>query len=311
MILWIVLLVVGLVAAILGSRWAVTFASAIAYSFPVSPFIIGAVIVAIGTDLPEIANSFVGALRDSGDFAAGNATGSTITQMTLVLGILPLAGGTIAIGPQRIVLPGTLMVGGLVLGAIFGADNQLTRLEGLVLVAFWIISTILIYRRTPVAGEPSMVAYGQGIGRSVGGLLLSLAVVGAGATGAVTAFLEIAEEIDIPVFLVSFFAASFGSSLPELVVDITAVRRGERDLAIGDIFGSSLIDATVVLGIGPLVRTLTVDGGLLLAGGLAGAVIVAALTFVLARRGKHNWATGIALIVAYAALYPLLIAAQH
>ena len=309
MILWVALLSVGLAATIVGSRRAVSYASDIAYSFPVSPFIIGAIIVAIGTDLPEIANSFIGALRNEGDFAAGNATGSTITQMTLVLGILPLVGGTIAIGPQRIVLPGALMVGGLILGAVLGADNRLTQLEGLILIGFWAASTVLIYRRTPFAGEPTMVAYERRLGRSIGGLLLSLAVVGAGATAAVTGFLEIAEDLGAPVFLVSFFAASIGSSLPELVVDVTAVRRGERDLAVGDIFGSSLIDATVVLGIGPAVRTLSVDGSLVVVSGIAGAVIIGACTFILARRGRHDWATGVALLVAYAALYPLLVIA--
>lgn len=311
MILWALLLIVGLTAAIFGSRRAVTYATDLAYSYEVSPFIIGVIIVAIGTDLPEIANSLIGALADEGDFAAANATGSAITQMTLVLGILPLVGGAITIGPQRIVLPGALMVVGFVVGAIFGADDQLTRTEGLILIAFWLVSTYLIYRRTPLAGEPAMVAFERRPLRSLGGLLLALAIVGAGATGAVTAFLEIAEELDVPIFLLSFFAASIGSSLPELVVDITAVRRGERDLAIGDIFGSSLIDATVVLGIGPVVRTLAVDGGLVVTSGIAGAVIVAALTFVLSKRGKHTWVTGLALIAAYAALYPLLLSATH
>ncbi len=309
MIWWIILLVVGLTAAILGSRRAVTYATDLAYSYPVSPFIIGALIVAIGTDLPEIANSLIGAIAGEGDFAAGNATGSAITQMTLVLGILPLVGGAITIGPRRIVLPGVLMVIGLIAGAMLGADNRLTRMEGLVLVAFWLGSTILIYRRTPLAGEPSMVAFERRPLRAIGGLMLALGIVGAGATGAVAAFLELADRLNVPVFLISFFAASVGTSLPELVVDITAVRRGERDLAVGDIFGSSLIDATLVLGIGPAVRTLTVDGDLLIVGGIAGAVIIAGLTFVLARRGRHTWATGIALLIAYAALYPLLVTA--
>ncbi|MCP3975368.1 MAG: sodium:calcium antiporter [bacterium] len=304
---WIAVLVIGLAAAILGSSRAVTYASELAYSYPVSPFIIGAVIVAIGTDLPEIANSVVGALAGEGDFAAGNATGSTITQMTLVLGILPLVGGTIAIGRQRIALPGALMVGGLLLGALFGADSSLTRLEGLVLVAFWLASTVLIYRKTPVAGEPTMVAFERRLARAIGGLLAALAVVGVGATAAVTAFLEIAEQLDVPIFLISFFAASIGSSLPELVVDITAVRRGERDLAIGDIFGSSLIDATLVMGIGPALRTLTVDGTLVVTTGIVGAAIVAALTITLARRHHHDWVTGVGLLLIYAALYPLMM----
>lgn len=309
MIWWAALLVVGLIAAIIGSRRAVDFATDLAYSYPVSPFIIGALIVAIGTDLPEIANSLIGAIVGAGDFSAGNAIGSTITQMTLVLGILPLVGGALTIGPGRIVLPGTFMVIGLLLGAVFGADGQLLGWEGLVLVSFWLVATILIYRRTPVAGEPSMVAYERRTGRALGGLLFALAIVGAGATGAVAAFLEIAERLDVPVYLISFFAASIGTSLPELVVDITAVRRGERDLAVGDIFGSSLIDATVVLGVGPAVRTLSVDGDLLITAGIAGAVIVALITWVLARRGRHDWLTGVAMLVAYAALYPLLVGA--
>jgi len=307
MILWVMLLAVGLGAAIMGSRRAVDFATAIAYSFPVSPFIIGAVIVAIGTDLPEIANSLIGALRNSGDFAAGNATGSTITQMTLVLGILPLVGGAIAIGPHRIALPGALMVVGLIAGGIFGADGRLLRWEGVTLVTFWVAGSIMIYRLTPVGGEPVMVAYGPPLARSIGGLLVSLAVVGAGASAAVAGFLEIADRLDAPVFLVSFFAASFGSSLPELVVDITAIRRGERDLAVGDIFGSSLIDATLVFGIGPALRILDVDGGLVARSAFAGAVIVAAITYVLVRKGEHNWATGVALLLAYALLYPILV----
>ena len=105
MIFWVALLIVGLTAAIIGSRRAVDYATELAYSFAVSPFIIGAVVVGFGTDLPEIANSFVGALAGEGDFAAGNATGSTITQMTLVLGILPLVGGAITIGPSGLSCP--------------------------------------------------------------------------------------------------------------------------------------------------------------------------------------------------------------
>ena len=131
--------------------------------------------------------------------------------------------------------------------------------------------------------------------------------MGGGATAAVAAFLEIAEQLDVPIFLISFFAASIGSSLPELVVDITAIRRGEKDLAIGDIFGSSLIDATLVMGIGPAIRTLSVDGGLVVTTAIVGAVIVAALTFTLARRRRHNWVTGLGLLIAYAALYPILM----
>ena len=299
---------VGLAATIVASGRAVGYASDLAFGFNVPPFVVGAIVVAVGTDLPEIANSIVSAISDYGDMAAGTATGSTITQMTLVLGVLPFVGGVMASGPQRIVLPGMLMTAALILGAIFGADDVLTRVEGLVLVGFWVVSMILVYRQSPVAGAPAMVVPERRPAHALVGVLVSLAIVGAGATAAVTAFIEIAEQLDVPVFLLSFFAASIGTSLPELVVDVTAVRRGEKDLAIGDIFGSSLIDATLALGIGPALVSLTVDGGLVVRSGIAGAFIVAAITFVLARRRHHDRVTGVLMLLAYAALYPVLLA---
>jgi len=315
---WLVVVVVGLAVAIVASGRAVGYASDLAFGFSVPPFVIGAIVVGIGTDLPEIAHSVISALSGYGDLAAGNAIGSTITQMTLVLGLLPFAGIAVAASrpftaisiptsADRIVLPGGLMVIGLLVGAWFGADDALSRMEGLVLVGFWVISAFLLLRQTRTAEVPTMVVPERRPAHALVGTLVSLAFVGVGATAAVTAFIEIAETLDVPVFLLSFFAASIGTSLPELVVDVTAIRRGEKDIAIGDIFGSSLIDATLVLGLGPAIVPLVVDGDLVVRSALAGAAIVAVLTFVLARRGHHTWVTGLGLLAAYAALYPVLL----
>ncbi|MGI9647012.1 MAG: sodium:calcium antiporter [Acidimicrobiia bacterium] len=307
-VFWLAVVVVGLTMAIVASGRAVGYASDLAFSFSVPPFVIGAIVVAIGTDLPEIANAVVSAITEHGDMATGTALGSTITQMTLVLGILPFVGGTMASGPRRIVLPGSMIVVGLLVGAVFGADGTLTRFEGAVLILVWVVSAVLIYRSAPPAGAPSMVASERRPARALTGVMVSLALVGAGATAAVMAFVEIAEALDVPLFLLSFFVASIGTSLPELVVDVVAIRRGEKDMAIGDIFGSSLIDATLALGIGPVIVPLAVDGSLLVRSALAGAVIVALLTFVLARRRHHDRVTGVLLLMAYAALYPVLLA---
>lgn len=306
-VVWLAVVVVGLAVAIVASGRAVAYASDLAFSFNLPPFVVGAIVVAIGTDLPEIANAIVSAISEYGDMATGTALGSTITQMTLVLGILPFVGGTMASGPRRIVLPGALIVIGLLVGAVFGADDTLSRVEGLALILFWLISAVLVYRLAPPAGAPAMVASERHTGRTLTGVMVSLALVGAGATAAVTAFIEIAETLDVPLFLLSFFVASIGTSLPELVVDVVAVRRGEKDMAIGDIFGSSLIDATLVLGIGPVIVPLAVDGSLLVRSALAGSVMVAALTFVLARRRHHDRLSGVMLLLAYAAFYPVLL----
>lgn len=309
MIAFLILVVIlGLGVAIIASDRAVGFASDLALGFSLPPFVVGVIVVAIGTDLPEIANSVIGALAGEGDLAAGNAIGSTITQMTLVLGILPFVGRSLPTDVTRIVLPGVLMVLGLVLGGFFGADDALSRLEGLVLIGFWLVSVVLLYRHIPFAGGPTMVMKEERPSRALLGVMAALGIVGASATAAVWAFVEIAERLSVPVFLLSFFAASIGTSLPELVVDVTAIRKGEKDIAIGDIFGSSLIDATLVLGIGPTILPFAVDGGLLVRSAAAGAVIVGVLTFVLAKRRHHDRVSGALLLVAYLALYPLLLA---
>lgn len=123
-----------------------------------------------------------------------------------------------------------------------------------------------------------------------------------------TGLVNIAEELSVPLYLVSFFGASVATSLPEIVVTGTAMRRGQADLAIGDIFGASLADATLSVGLGPLLAPTTVTAALAVRGGLAAAAVVAAVTLLLSLRVRHTRATGTALLVLYATFYPPMLA---
>ena len=133
-------------------------------------------------------------------------------------------------------------------------------------------------------------------------------LVGAGATAAVEAFVQLAESFSVPEYLLTFFVASIGTSLPELMVDVTALRRGERDLAIGDIFGSSLVDATLSIGIGPVVAPTVINSDLAVRGSLLAMAALAAVTLLLTFVRRHDWKTGLALLGIYAAMYLALLA---
>lgn len=133
-----------------------------------------------------------------------------------------------------------------------------------------------------------------------------LAVVGFGATIAVESFTRASDRVGAPEFLASFFVLSLGTSLPELVIALRAVRRSAERLALGDLLGSSFVDATLSPGIGPLLFPTALSAGPARTNLLI-ALIVAVVTAILALDVTHRWATGFALILLYLTLYPALL----
>lgn len=314
MLLWIAVAVSGLYVTIVASRQAVDHAVILAAALGVPPFVAGVTIMAIGTDLPEVANSIVASLGGHGDLNVGDSIGSAATQVTLGLGLLPLLAGAFDVGRRRVRVTGAATVLALLLGVALMADGDLSRLDGAVLVASWALATTVVVRsRAVTPEEPAGPRQRPPVARRRiawhAALTLGfLAVVGAGAAATVTGIVRIAEDLAVPLYLVSFFGAAVGTSLPEIVVDVTALRRGRADLAVGDIFGSSLVDATLSVGIGPLVAPTAVTAALAVRGGIAAAVIVGAVVLLLGTLGRHTRATGLVLLALYAAFYPLLLA---
>ena len=124
---------------------------------------------------------------------------------------------------------------------------------------------------------------------------------------AIEALLRIAELVEVPVYIIGFLGVSLGTSLPELLVDVTALRQGRRDLAVGDVFGSSLVDATLSIGIGPLVAPVAVSADLALTGGVGALGAAGVVTLLLGTLRRHNRITGTGLLLLYAALYMILL----
>ncbi|MDH5281528.1 MAG: hypothetical protein OEW52_10330, partial [Thermoleophilia bacterium] len=147
----IVLLVVGLTLAIVASDVAVAYTRSLAAVLGAPPFVVGVVLVALGTDLPEIANSISSHLQDEGDVNVGDSIGSTLTQYTFVLGLFPLIVAVIAISRRQVGLVTLLTVGALGLTALFVADGWLGRLEGIVLVVAWAAAMLAVTRLLPPA----------------------------------------------------------------------------------------------------------------------------------------------------------------
>ncbi|NNJ47264.1 MAG: sodium:calcium antiporter [Acidimicrobiia bacterium] len=310
-VVWIAVVVVGMAVALVASRKAVDHASSLAFGLKVPPFLIGLTLLAIGTDLPEIANSIIASVSDHGDLNVGDSVGSTITQVTLVLGLLPFfVRGGVTVGRSRVLLPSLIIAGQLAVIALLLQDGQFARADGAILLGLWVGGSLLLWRKAPSHSKPAISVPSRRKSYHAGAALGALVIVGVGATLAVIGFIELAEAFGVPEFIIAFFGQAVGTSLPELMVAVTAIRRGERDLAIGDVFGASLLDSSLSIGIGPLIAPTAITADLAVASGLAGAVTLLIIAALMSRFERHTVWTGLVLLALYAAFFPLLLTIQ-
>lgn len=304
------LLVGGLAVALVASDRAVAYTRALAVALGAPPFIVGVALVSIGTDLPEIANSVAAHAQGEGDVNVGDSVGSTLTQYTLVLGLFPFIAAVIPIQRRQVALVTVLTAAGLGLTTFFVADGWLGRWEGATLVLAWAVFTLLVVKALPdgVADDPPPVQQQRRVVQA-GAVLLALAFVGFGATIAVRSLVNLAESAGVPEFALAFFGASFGTSAPEIMVDVTALLRGAPAIALGDALGSSLVDATLSIGAGPLLFPAEVTARLAVVGSVYTLVAVGAVGAILTVRNRHDRASAFALLGLYALSYAVLIRA--
>jgi cation:H+ antiporter len=247
-------LVSGIVLLNIASDKAVEHSVHVASALGISSLMIGLVLVSIGTDLPEIANSIVSCSAGHGDIDVGDSLGSILTQITLVLGLLPFLGRIFKVDRKEALVIGSFQVATLMM-AILVALTGFTREKALLLIITWPVSLWVIRRTTSKnLREQKHVKRESGRHYLVDLVIAALGFAGVaiGALAVVQSVVSLSERFGVPEFLISFFVLAIGTSLPELVVDLTAVRKKQYELVIGDVIGSCIVDATVSISIGQL-----------------------------------------------------------
>jgi len=297
----------GFTVSVMASRRAVSNTAELAAGSGIPPFVVGFTLLALGTDLPEIANSIVSSLAGEGDLNVGDSVGSAMTQSTLVLGLLPLIGGAVMISKPRVMRIGVATVLALLLGAALMADGDVSRVDAIILIAAWAASAVVTWGPPPEETQMELSLEASEKLKKTLQALVALAVVGAATVAAVWGLKTLAEAINTPPFIVAFFGASIGTSLPELIVASTAMRRRQTELAVGDALGATLIDSTLSVGIGPLLAPIAVTTSLVVPASLLTAGAVGAVALTLAVRGRHDRKTAIPFILIYLAFYLLLL----
>ena len=260
MMLHVLLLTVGFVFLVKGADWFVEGAAGIAKKLGIPQLVIGLTIVAMGTSMPEAAVSITSALSGSAGISIGNVVGSNILNILIILGITAvLTNVRIQKTTFRYEIP--FMIGITIILMAFGiTGNQITFLEG---ILFWLLFLIflgylfVISKKGSVQDEEEIKELP--LWKGVLGIIIGGILVVKGSDFAVEGATEIARYFGMSERFIGLTIVAFGTSLPELVTSVTAARRGNADIAIGNIVGSNIFNILFVIGTTALICNVPFD----------------------------------------------------
>ena len=304
----IALLIVGFVMLTKGADWFVDGSSALAFRLGIPQLVIGLTIVAMGTSAPEAAVSITSALKGNEGITVGNVVGSNIMNILLILGIasviVPLA---VQKSTRRIEIP--YMIAITVLFGVLGYTGEMvTRVEGGILwIAFLIYLGYLLWmaKKGKEDNEPDEKQKSLPVQLLM--ILTGLICIVLGSDFVVDGETEIAKVIGISERIIGLTIVAFGTSLPELVTSIAAARRGNADIAIGNIVGSNVFNILFVAGTSALISPVVFESKFVLDTAVATATAVLLLVCVCNKEGKLKRSGGIIMLAAYVAYFVKLL----
>lgn len=286
-----ILLIVGFILLVKGADFFVSGSSAIAEHFGIPTFIIGLTVVAFGTSMPEAAISVTAALTGANGIAVGNAIGSNVFNLLVVLGAsalikeCPVSRDTLRFEyPLSIAAAAALFVMGLregVDGTIFNA-GVISRADGLILLAVFIVFMVVTVKKAMrsqlresipdhyggddigdpgaciIEADEEVVCRGNALTRSIFISAVGLAGIVLGGDLVVDSATSIAETFGIDEILIGLTIVALGTSLPELVISIVAAVKGETDIAVGNVIGSNIFNLLLVLGLSTTIHPIVI-----------------------------------------------------
>ena len=247
------LLVLGLVALLLGAEILVRGASRLAAATGLSPLVIGLTVVALGTSAPELAVGIDAVQRGAPGIAIGNVIGSNVANVLLILGISALV-TPLVVSRQLVWLDVPVMIGCSFLVLALAYDGNLSRIEGggLALLAVAYVGWLIRIARRESAeadevGQPARGRWSWAIDLAM--VLGGLGLLVLGARWLVESAVTIAQALGLSELVIGLTVIAVGTSLPEIATSVMAAVRGQRDLAVGNIVGSNVLNLLVVLGL--------------------------------------------------------------
>lgn len=313
-LLSIVVIIVGLGLLVWGAERFVHGAAAIAKNFGVSPLIIGLTIVGIGTSAPEILISIIAAYQGNPALAVGNALGSNIANIALVLGITAIV-MPLAVKSETLRREYPIMFSVMLLALVLVVDYHLGHLDGLILISglfvmlYWMIKQSSKQKRDPMEQEFEQEIPNISNKSAFLWFIIGLTLLIISSRGLVWGSVNIATAMGISDLIIGLTIVAIGTSLPELAASVMSALKKEHDIAVGNIIGSNMFNMLVVFGIPGLVAPHTLDASVLerdfpVMIGLSIALFIVAYGFK--KEGRINRFEGVLLLGGYIAYMTVL-----
>jgi cation:H+ antiporter len=310
MLLSIIAIVSGLILLVWSADRFVTGSAAVAGHFGMPPLLIGMLVVGFGTSAPEMVVSALSASQGSPGIALGNAYGSNIANMALILGLTALLSPlTVHSRVLKKELPLLTLV--TALSVVLLLDGRLGRVDAYILLVcfallmFWSVWQGMRKQNDPLGHqlEQELEQRSLQLSRALFWLLLGLLLLIASSRVLVWGAVDLAHRFGVSDLIIGLTIVAIGTSLPELASSIIAARRGEHDIALGNILGSNLFNTLAVVGIAGAIQPLSVPPEVLSRDLLTMALLTISLFAIgygfKGRTGKINRVEGLLLLCAY------------
>ncbi|MCO4819542.1 MAG: calcium/sodium antiporter [Bacteroidetes bacterium] len=261
MILPFVIFIISLGVLIIAAKFFTEAAERIGLSLKMSPFMVGVVIVAIGTSLPELISGIIASVTGHSEIVIGNVLGANISNIFLILGMATIvAKRSIKLGKEYIFIDLHFMLGSATFLVLFLLDGEISRIEGACLVVGFIVYQVYLMKsdkpdEMPTLNDPETVKKMTKVQwKDVLILLVAALGIFIGAKYVVQSIQDIALALHVDKTIISLTVLSLGTTLPELAVTISAARRGQPEIAVGNILGSCIFNSFMVTGVASLIR---------------------------------------------------------
>lgn len=318
MTLAIIAVIFGLILLVWSADKFVEGAAVTAGYYGMPPLLIGMVVVGFGTSAPEMVVSTLASLQGNAGIALGNAYGSNITNIALILGLTAVL-SPIAVHSQVVRKELPILIAVTALAAYQLADGQLSRIDAVVLMGVFVALMVWTIRQ---GLKTSIDAFGTGVQlaleqdkmplkKAIIWLIVGLVLLIISSRMLVWGAVEIAVSLGVSDLIIGLTIVAIGTSLPELASSLIAVKKGEHDIALGNVIGSNLFNTLAVVAIAGFISPLAVEREILtrdiaVMSGLTVLLFVFAYGFS-GRKGRINRLEGSVLLLSFSAYTTYLL----
>ena len=288
---------ISMAALIYGADFVIKESERIALHFNISSFVIGATLVAVGTSLPEMAVSMSASAKGSADIAVANVIGSTIFNISLVLGLVFLLAKNINPTRDLFAKDSAWSIFPILIFILMGIDGKISMFDGILFLCMMGAYLLFLINSNSIEESDEDLSKNKfNWIKTLALLLVGFIFVIVGANFAIDSAGNIARGFGISEWVIGLFLVAFGTSLPELIISIKSAMKNNADLAIGNIIGSNVANFTMVLGLSSIINPLNVDFNSYLFDISAAFIVSLMLVFITANK-LYNKSAGVALLV--------------